>query len=466
MMETAATVVFQPDGQYADDSVCTWAIMCPDPSQVPTITFQQFATEQDYDYVSIYDGPDVSYTQIAHLSGDLRDISQRSYGGTSYNMGATGCGMVVQLTTDASVGGGGFNFDYNCGGMPPPPPPPPAPPPPPPPAPPACLANPCAHGTCTDATTAPACHESCLTHGDGECDDGGANSMWVVCSTGTDCADCGPRPGFTCACSAGWDGPLCDNGLPPPAPPPPPARNKREVVLSVVANGMANSGHVMAPGQEVWYSFPGMAGRAYQMETNTEYPYGDGVLDSTMRVCSAHPCPAGPPLAENDDDTRAAAGAGTLESYLEWTAPSDGTFFVIVNGYGTSVGTFSMIVDQMPDPCDLTNGRGMSLIETSATISFLPQGDMAHHPGHMMCDWVVTCPDQSKHVQLTFDNFMLNPSPTSGDHVALFDGGDDTAHKFRPNGQLSGGLASLPQTTFTSTGASMLIQFTCESPAK
>ena len=37
------------------------------------------------------------------------------------------------------------------------------------------------------------------------------------------------------------------------------------------------------------------------METNTEDPFGDGVLDSIMFVCDAHPC-AGTHLAENDDD--------------------------------------------------------------------------------------------------------------------------------------------------------------------
>jgi hypothetical protein len=217
---------------------------------------------------------------------------------------------------------------------------------------------------------------------------------------------------------------VCTAPQPPPPPPPPPARNKREVVRPVATDGFASAGHVMAPGQEVWFSIDAAAGVAYQLETNTEYPYGDGVLDSTLRVCDAHPC-TGLPLAENDDDQRSAAGQGTaqgaLESYLEWTAPSDGTYYVIVNGYGSSVGTFSLIVSEMPDACDLTNGRGMILTEPSATISFMPQGDMANHPGHMMCDWVITCPDPATHVQLTFDTFQLNTSPTSGDHVALFD---------------------------------------------
>ena len=40
---------------------------------------------------------------------------------------------------------------------------------------------------------------------------------------------------------------------------------------------------------------------------------------------------------------------------------------------------------------------------------------------------------------------MLCAQATAGDHVALFDGPDENAHKFRPNGQLTGALESLPQ---------------------
>jgi len=165
------------------------------------------------------------------------------------------------------------------------------------------------------------------------------------------------------------------------------------------------------------------------METRTDYPYGVGVLDSILKLCDTHPC-AGAPLAENDDDERAMAGAGTLASYLEWTAPlcaggaATCTYYVIVAGYGQSVGTFSAILSEMPDACGVdaaTGVGGMVLTDSSATISFDPAGGTVTHGGHMTCDWVVTCPDASKHVQLTFDTFQLNPSATSGDRVALFD---------------------------------------------
>ena len=37
------------------------------------------------------------------------------------------------------------------------------------------------------------CTNRCLHSNDGECDDGGANSVFAVCVIGSDCADCGPR---------------------------------------------------------------------------------------------------------------------------------------------------------------------------------------------------------------------------------------------------------------------------------
>ena len=90
---------------------------------------------------------------------------------------------------------------------------------------------------------------------------------------------------------------------------------------------------------------------------------------------------------------------------------------------------------------------------------------MANHPGHMMCDWSIRCQDASSHVRLTFNTFHLNPSSTSGDHVALYDGADESGGKFRPNGQITGTLESLPQTTWESSGSSMLIQFTSDETA-
>ena len=37
------------------------------------------------------------------------------------------------------------------------------------------------------------CSNTCRTSSDGECDDGGPNSLYSICALGTDCNDCGVR---------------------------------------------------------------------------------------------------------------------------------------------------------------------------------------------------------------------------------------------------------------------------------
>ena len=43
------------------------------------------------------------------------------------------------------------------------------------------------------APTGGNCTNTCRTSNDGECDDGGPNSLYSICGLGTDCNDCGPR---------------------------------------------------------------------------------------------------------------------------------------------------------------------------------------------------------------------------------------------------------------------------------
>jgi hypothetical protein len=48
-------------------------------------------------------------------------------------------------------------------------------------------------GTCSAMPPA-ACNNTCVTAGDGECDDGRPGSHYSLCELGTDCEDCGPAP--------------------------------------------------------------------------------------------------------------------------------------------------------------------------------------------------------------------------------------------------------------------------------
>eukprot|EP01048_Picozoa_sp_COSAG05_P025170 COSAG05_NODE_6278_length_986_cov_2.540023_1_plen_100_part_01 len=51
-------------------------------------------------------------------------------------------------------------------------------------------------------------------------------------------------------------------------------------------------------------------------------------------------------LASNDD-----AGGG-LGSFLEWTSPTSATYQIVVTGYGSNTGTFTLTAEQIGgDPC-------------------------------------------------------------------------------------------------------------------
>lgn len=60
------------------------------------------------------------------------------------------------------------------------------------------------------------CDDTCATSNDGECDDGGPDSLFSVCALGTDCGDCGPRdPDMVCTpdCTGRQCGPDGCGGL-------------------------------------------------------------------------------------------------------------------------------------------------------------------------------------------------------------------------------------------------------------
>ena len=122
MAELAATIAFQPDGNYEDDTSCTWVITCPN-GDVPTFTFREFSTEADYDFVSIYDGADVASPQVAHLSGEINRLPgyDLSNAHSSVTFGGTSPSMTLQFTSDESVSAGGFEVIYSCGLTAPPP---------------------------------------------------------------------------------------------------------------------------------------------------------------------------------------------------------------------------------------------------------------------------------------------------------------------------------------------------------
>lgn len=81
---------------------CTWSVTCSDPSQTPRLTFSALNTEQDFDYVRVYD---ITGEQLAELHGTSLDAER---------IVSTGPGMEIQYSSDGGVNGEGFSASFVC----------------------------------------------------------------------------------------------------------------------------------------------------------------------------------------------------------------------------------------------------------------------------------------------------------------------------------------------------------------
>lgn len=103
---TAASGTFT-DGSgtadYNNDANCAWRI-APVGATGITLNFTAFNTESSYDYVTVYNGPDDSYTELGRWSG----VSLPSSVSTTNGVGA----MYVKFTSDESVTGDGWTANY------------------------------------------------------------------------------------------------------------------------------------------------------------------------------------------------------------------------------------------------------------------------------------------------------------------------------------------------------------------
>ena len=82
-------------------------------------------------------------------------------------------------------------------------------------------------------------------------------------------------------------------------------------------------------------------------------------------------------------DSSACCRARSLNcAWLRHRAPADGTYYIVVKGYGDSVGMFSAILTEQADACD---EGGLTLTASSATISFNPLGEEGDERPQLMC---------------------------------------------------------------------------------
>lgn len=84
-----------------------WSISCED-GEVVELTFTNFNTEHNYDFVNVLDGPSEADLQLAHLSGTIADISGHIH------TTSTDSAMTIEFTSDGSLQGTGFDAGWVC----------------------------------------------------------------------------------------------------------------------------------------------------------------------------------------------------------------------------------------------------------------------------------------------------------------------------------------------------------------
>ena len=393
--------------------MCSWAITCPNIEDVVTLVFNVFETEAGHDLVTVYDGASKDGATMTALSGSLYELESRQY--TS-----SGKSMTLTFTSDESIGSDGFQASYLCSFAPPPPPPPPP-----------CDSQPCYRGTCANLGGTYACH----------CDDGweGRNCDATVdpcddapCENGS-CFSQGDQ--FTCTCLLGWEGERCENEVPPPDP------------VSIQPDGVAAAGSIQNEYQESWFMLAAVAGHSYVLDC-----HGSTLEDTMMELYDIDRSTL---LAENDDNPNNEA----LDSYIEWTCPADGAYYIMVRGFDTGTGTFTLTVSEAggtgadgapADPCD----GGVLMNEPAAVIAFEPDGGATDNTH---CVWAISCADsgQDEVVTLVFRTFSTE---LTYDTVTLNNGADKDSLGSEIS-VLSGSISQLQSRRWSSEEPGLTISF-------
>jgi len=92
---------------YDNGATCTWTISCDSPRDHVEVVFASLDVEQNYDYVNLYDSLSGGLRQLAQLTGSLDAVGTTTYDSTSNS-------LVLQLQSDESISGDGFELQYTC----------------------------------------------------------------------------------------------------------------------------------------------------------------------------------------------------------------------------------------------------------------------------------------------------------------------------------------------------------------
>jgi cubilin len=106
LQNTQGTISDGPGNYRAFDN-CSWHIATPGATGIQ-LTFTQFNTEADYDFVRVYDGANATAPLLASYTGNLS---------TPFTVTANSGQMYVQFTSDLSVQAAGFTATYLAQGV-------------------------------------------------------------------------------------------------------------------------------------------------------------------------------------------------------------------------------------------------------------------------------------------------------------------------------------------------------------
>ena len=425
---------------YESDLLCQWTLDCSAfPGTQVSLAFTQLDTEADYDTITVFDGG-IDGNILAELSGVLAEQPVASFTSSS-------SAIFLEFISDESVGASGFEFHYTCG------------------QPDRCLfpflvdcglRGECVDGECNclDGYTGDACEivpDQCEYPTHLDCGSHGSCSLGsCVCEPGFSGALCEIRPdaclfpiavecgdhgvcetlswgSALCVCDDGWVGNRCQSR--------PPAQMVSTDGLRVVSS-------IESAGDQKWFSFNATHGATYQIATELI-----GLADTVMGLYQTDRATV---IAENDD-----SDTGT-NSFLEWTCPADGIYYVLVRAYDVSqTGDFRFSVELQGlaggegDPCT----EGALLTENTGVISFMPDGN---YKDDSLCEWTLAC--NNAHDQLTVQ-FLRLDTEQDYDLVSMYDG----SKSFDPLlDELSGRLEDQVSDTYTASGHEMLVSFSTD----
>lgn len=110
-------------------------------------------------------------------------------------------------------------------------------------------------------------------------------------------------------------------------------------------------------GNYEFYSFTAVAGQTVTIDID-----GTSGLDTVVRIYGAD----GGPLAQNDDGPRDVGSSVRQDSYLSFTVPEDGVYYIVVGAYAGPGGAF---VEYDPIPVGATYRLNVSLTDAAAPVS-------------------------------------------------------------------------------------------------